>query len=82
VRRIQPAEWVLARNLGNLRLGDVYRAFVAGEDADEAHASILVRAAVRRLSQVEQHLDVSLRELLETERDSDAQAVRESPPQP
>jgi len=83
VRRIQPAAWVLARDLGTLRLGDVYRAFVAGEDADDAHASILVRAAARHLAQVEQRLDISLRELLAKDRDdSSEQSDEEQAPQP
>jgi len=64
-RRVQPAGWVLARDLATLGLGDVYRAFIVGRAPDASEESLLVRAADRHLAHAEERLEVSLRTLLE-----------------
>lgn len=64
-RRVQPAGWVLARELGTLRLSDVYHAFVFGARADAESCGALACAADTFMQRCDAQLDVSLRALLE-----------------
>lgn len=65
VRRVQPTGWVLARDLGTLKIADVYRSFVLGRPREADSTGQLVGAAARLLVRIEVGLDVSVRELLQ-----------------
>jgi membrane protein len=74
VRRVQPAGWVLARDLETLRIGDVYRMFVLRVAVQDELGGPLLRAAERLLLRVESELDVSLKALLEGEAGAGAES--------
>lgn len=65
IRRVEPAGWVLARDLATLRLRDVYRLFAVRANEQQAGDSTLVRAASDLLAELERSLDVPLDTLLE-----------------
>jgi membrane protein len=59
-RRVEPAGWVLARDLQTLRLVELYRLLGVRRYEAQATDGDLVRAAGGLLAQVEQELDVPL----------------------
>jgi membrane protein len=59
-RRVEPAGWVLARDLQTLRLAELYRLFGVRRYEAQPSDGDLVRAAGGLLAQVEQELDVPL----------------------
>ena len=59
-RRVEPAGWVLVRDLQTLRLVDVYRLLGVREYEAQATDGELVRAAGGLLAQLERELDVPL----------------------
>jgi membrane protein len=78
-RRVEPAGWVLARDLATLRLRDVYRLFAVRADLAPAGETPIVRAASDLLLQLEERLDVPLDTLL-VERALSGAAPSSSPP--
>jgi membrane protein len=77
-RRVEPAGWVLARDLDTLTLNEVYRLFAMERYAAQQGDGMLVRAAAERVSGMEHGLAVPLRVLLEPER----AAIAAGPSQP
>jgi membrane protein len=65
-RRVQPAGWVLARDLDTLRVVDVYGQFVLRAGGGAVHGGALLQGVTRLLGDVEGKLDVSLRALVES----------------
>lgn len=66
VRRVQPAGWVLARDLDTIRVADVFASFVLPARDGELAGGALVQGAAELLEKLEGGLDVSLRVLLES----------------
>ena len=66
IRRVEPAGWVLARDLATLRLREVYRLFAVRAHTHQPGDGVLVRAASDLLLELEQALDVPLDRLLAT----------------
>jgi DNA-binding IscR family transcriptional regulator len=65
VAKLQGNGWVLARDAGVIRVGDVFRMFVFGrEAADVSEDSILRRLVSSIAGNVDGELDFSLKELL------------------
>jgi membrane protein len=60
VRRVEPAGWILARDVQTLRLVELYRLLGVRRYEAQATDGALVRAAGGLLAQVEQQLDVPL----------------------
>jgi membrane protein len=80
VRRVEPAGWVLARDLTTLQLREVYRLFAVRTPAQQAGEGGLLRAASELLLQLEQALDVPLDRLLAAS--DEVSAAKRSPSLP
>jgi membrane protein len=81
-RRVEPAGWVLARDLQTLRLVDLYRLLGVRRYEAQLADGALVRAAGVLLSQVEEQLDVPLDALAASSGDptSGAEPLRSQQP--
>jgi len=65
VAKLQGNGWVLARDAGSIRVGDVFRMFVFGRDAADVSEDSTLRRLVSSIAgNVDGELDFSLKELL------------------
>ena len=80
VRRVEPAGWMLTRDLGTLHLAEVFRTFTLDPGVLDASNGSLVRGADALLREAIKDLDVSLESLLEQRPAlSDGEAPRSVP---